>query len=109
MFLRGRGCWPAALAIALLLMSGCSGGGSGGDSDTVRIGWLSTVSGVYESQGTDMRDGFELYLDLHDGRLGGRRVELLVADEGDGPTTALPAAERLVRAERVVADRKSVV
>jgi branched-chain amino acid transport system substrate-binding protein len=102
MFRRVRRAWPAAAAVPLLLAGGCTAG-EGNSPEVVKIGWISTLSGVYESPGTDMRDGFQLYLDLHDGRLGGRQVELLVADEGDGPATALPAAERLVRQEQVVA------
>lgn len=103
MQLRARGILAAALATPLLLVTGCAGDASGADGDTVKIGFLSSLSGVYQALGEDMRDGFELYLELNDGQLGGRQIELVVADEGDGPATALPAAERLVRQERVVA------
>jgi branched-chain amino acid transport system substrate-binding protein len=94
----------AGLAASLLLLAGgCADNTPGGDTGTVTIGWMSTLSGVYQSQGTDMRDGFQLYLDLHGGRLGGRAVNLVVADEGDGPATARPAAQRLLQQDTVVA------
>jgi branched-chain amino acid transport system substrate-binding protein len=85
-----------------LLTTGCAGtpadpGGGG----VLRVGFIASLSGIYQSVGEDMRDGFTLYLELNDGRLGGRDVQLLVADEGDGPATALPAAERLIRQEQV--------
>jgi branched-chain amino acid transport system substrate-binding protein len=95
----------AAAACGLLLAAtiGCAGSASGEDPDVVRIGWISSLSGPYEQPGSDMRDGFQLYVDLNDGRLGGREVEIVVADEGVGATEARPAAERLIRQENVVA------
>jgi len=69
----------------------------------VKIGFLASLSGTYQAVGTDMRDGFQLYLDTHDKRLGGRAVDLVVADEGDGGPTAVPAATKLVKSDRVVA------
>lgn len=95
--------FAAGLCVPLILAAGCSDSAEGGDPETVKIGFVASLSGIYQSVGEDMRDGFELYLELNDGRLGGRPVELLTADEGDGPGTALPAAERLIRQDRVVA------
>lgn len=81
----------------------CGGGDLGSTPGTVKIGLLASLSGTYQSVGTDMRDGFELYLRTHGGKLGGHDVELVVADEGDGPPTAVPAATKLVKQDRVVA------
>jgi len=93
------GC-VAALTLAVAATAGCSGeSGSGGG--TVTIGLLTSLSGVYKSEGTDQRDGFKLYLDTHGGKLGGRKIDLKVADEGDGPQTGLPAAKKLVKKDRV--------
>ncbi len=95
----------AALAVPLVVVTagGCGGGRSGADPGRVTIGFLASLSGTYQAVGTDMRDGFQLYLDTHGGRFGGRTVSLAVADEGDGPATALPAATRLVKQDRVAA------
>jgi branched-chain amino acid transport system substrate-binding protein len=84
-----------------LLAAGCAGPPAEPDGGPVRVGFIASLSGIYQSVGEDMRDGFALYLELNDGQLGGRQVELVVADEGDGPATALPAAERLIRQEQV--------
>jgi branched-chain amino acid transport system substrate-binding protein len=83
----------------------CAAGGDGSATapQTVRIGLLASLSGIYQSVGTDMRDGFQLYLKTHGGKLGGHRVELRIADEGDGAPTAVPAATKLVKQDRVVA------
>jgi branched-chain amino acid transport system substrate-binding protein len=67
----------------------------------VTIGFLAPLSGPYQPVGEDLRAGFELYLDLNGGQLGGRPAEVVVVDEGLGAAEARPAAERLIRQDRV--------
>jgi branched-chain amino acid transport system substrate-binding protein len=73
----------------------------GGPNDRIKVGLLVSLSGTYQSVGTDMRDGFRLYLSSHGDRLGGHPVQLTIADEGDGPATALPAATKMIKQDRV--------
>jgi branched-chain amino acid transport system substrate-binding protein len=97
---------PAAVLLALGLAAvtaGCGGGASAGSPETIRIGLLASLSGIYQSVGTDMRDGFQLYLNAHGGKLGGHPIDLRIADEGDGAPTAVPAATKLVKQDRVLA------
>ncbi|MFF1920491.1 ABC transporter substrate-binding protein [Streptomyces sp. NPDC058221] len=96
---RIRPVCAAALALGLAAVTGCSSD-SGGD-DTVKVGLVASLSGTYEPVGTELRAGFELYLNTHDHKLGGRKAELVVADEGDGPPTAVPAATKLVKKDKV--------
>lgn len=96
-----RRALAATLAVPLLLAAGCSGDSAEAGSDTVKIGFVASLSGIYQTVGEDLRDGFELYLELNGGQLGGREVEMVWADEGDGPETSLPAADRLIRQEQV--------
>lgn len=91
-----------ALGLAATGATACSNESSGA-SGAVKIGLLASLSGTYQAIGTDIRDGFQLYLDMHGGKLGGHQVELVVADEGDGAPTAVPAATKLVKQDRVVA------
>lgn len=93
----------AALAITACGASSLSQPGTGGTGDKVKIGMVVPLSGVYAPLGEDMRNGFQLYLDEHDGKLGGRKVDLVVADEGETPQTGVPAAQKLVTQERVSA------
>ncbi|MBU7597434.1 ABC transporter substrate-binding protein [Streptomyces sp. P38-E01] len=89
-------------ALAVPALSACGGSAaSDGDGKKLKIGLLVSLSGTYKEVGTDMRDGFQLYLDLNDGKLGGREIELIIADEGDGPPTALPAANKLIKKDKV--------
>ncbi len=94
----------AMSAAALVLATGlpaCGHQTQHAGAPPVKIGMLVSLSGIYAAVGADMRDGFQLYLDTHGNKLGGHPVDLIVADEGDGPPTALPAAKRLVERDKV--------
>ncbi|HET9499425.1 MAG TPA: ABC transporter substrate-binding protein [Marmoricola sp.] len=98
----------APLAALSLTVAACGGslsedGGDGDGSDTVKIGLALPASGVYEPLGVDMTRGFELYLDQHDGKLGGKDVKIVKGDEGEGPDTGVPAVQKLVTQDRVSA------
>lgn len=98
----------AGLAAASLLTASCGGGSLSADtpagaSEEVKIGLVVPASGVYEPLGVDMKRGFELYLDQHEGQLGGKKVDIVEADEGEGPDTGVPATTRLLSQERVSA------
>jgi branched-chain amino acid transport system substrate-binding protein len=88
-----------AIAFTLLSAAGCGGGHSsaGGSADpAVRIGLITALTGSNQATGTDIRDGFQLYLDTHGGKLGGHPVDLSVADEGDDPKLAGTAAGKMI-------------
>jgi branched-chain amino acid transport system substrate-binding protein len=102
----------AGLAVGAMLLTGCgssldessgSKAGGGQSGGAVKIGLLVPLSGVYAPIGEDLRAGFQLYLDQHDGKLGGREVDLKTADEGEGPQTGVPAAQKLVTQDQVSA------
>ncbi|MEV0616535.1 ABC transporter substrate-binding protein [Nonomuraea sp. NPDC050404] len=97
-----------ALMVAVLVLPGCAGSSldqSGGaqSAGPVKIGLLVPLSGVYAPLGEDMSNGFTLYLDQHGGKLGGRTAEVVRADEGEGPQTGVPAAQKLVTQDQATA------
>ncbi|MGC5616866.1 ABC transporter substrate-binding protein [Georgenia sp. Z1491] len=90
---------------SMALLAACGGGSLGGGDDdeagedgatSITVGLSYPQSGVYAPLGEDINQGFQLYLDQNDGQLGGLDVELVTADEGEGPQTGVPATERLV-------------
>ena len=96
------------LLAGVLVTSGCGTSsldqsGEGQAAGDVKIGLLVPLSGVYAPLGQDMRNGFQLYLDQHGGKFAGRTVNLVTADEGDGPQTGVPAAQKLVTQDQVTA------
>jgi branched-chain amino acid transport system substrate-binding protein len=108
---RSAGVQVVALAVTALFVAGCNGGAlreeSAGASSSrgsvVRIGFVAPLSGPFASAGEDLRRGFRFYIDRHEGRLGGRQVNVVEVDEGAGPETGVPAVRRLLTRERVVA------
>lgn len=80
---------------------GGGGGTGGGQGGPVKLGLVIPQAGVYAPLGVDMQRGWQLYLDQHGGMLGGRRAETVIADEGEGPQTGVPAVQRVLQRDRV--------
>jgi branched-chain amino acid transport system substrate-binding protein len=95
-----------AAGAAAPLLSACSSS-SDDEADTrsrgtVKIGLLLPETGSNKAIGDDMRQGFELFLNLNNRRLGGYDVQLVSADEGDTKESAKAAMEKL-KQENVLA------
>lgn len=78
-------------------------GGTEGDGDetVVKVGFLSPVTGTVAAAGTEMREGWDLYWEKHDGRVGDIVIETYYEDDAGDPDTALTKAKRLVEDENV--------
>ena len=96
----------ASLAVlALLAAAGCSGS-SLDDEDTsadgtIKVGLLTPQTGVYKAFDKDINQGWQLYLDSHGGKLGGHKIEVVKADEGEGKKTAQTSAKKLLDKDKV--------
>jgi branched-chain amino acid transport system substrate-binding protein len=90
------------LATVLLVATGCHGTPPAPPT-TIRIGLIANLDGPFEEPGSELRDGFKLYLDMHGGRLGGHPVELIFADEGYERAVAVASATKLLEEDRVSA------
>jgi branched-chain amino acid transport system substrate-binding protein len=94
------------LAMALAACGGGSLGGDGGGGGeegggTIRVGLVIPQAGVYTPLGEDMKQGWDLWLEQNDGKMGDYEVETVIADEGEGPDTGVPAIQRLLQQEQV--------
>src|SRR3954454_25255387 len=69
----------------------------------IRIGLLTIKTGGLASGGIDMERGLAIFLKEKDYTLGGRKVELTVADSGGVPAQARTKMQELVERERVQA------
>jgi branched-chain amino acid transport system substrate-binding protein len=67
----------------------------------LKIGLLSGFSGPYAAFGPDMAGAIEVYLDQHNGLIGGIKPTVIQEDEGATPQDALLKARKLVEQDRV--------
>ncbi|MPZ45025.1 MAG: ABC transporter substrate-binding protein [Betaproteobacteria bacterium] len=70
-------------------------------AEELRIGFLAPMTGIFAQIGKDMANGFELYLEEHNGQLGGAKVQLIVEDTEGKPPVAVRKAEKLARQDKV--------
>ncbi|WP_406854221.1 MULTISPECIES: ABC transporter substrate-binding protein [unclassified Alsobacter] len=70
-------------------------------SDPIRVGLLTVKTGPLASGGIDMERALVMYLKERDNMLGGRKVELIVADTAGVPATARTKTQELVEKNNV--------
>lgn len=90
----------AAFALACVLL--CATASSGvAQERPLRIGAMLPLSGAFAALGQYTREGLELYLKDHHSTLGGRKVEVVWADDTNEPQVGLTQMRRLVEQEHV--------
>ncbi|MBQ1025231.1 ABC transporter substrate-binding protein [Micromonospora sp. C95] len=93
----------ALLTGVLVAVTAACDGGSEPQRQTIRIGMITALSGSLEAPGSELRDGFQLYLDMRGRQLGGHPAELIVADEGYERDVTVESATKLLEQDRVSA------
>ncbi|MBV8602560.1 MAG: ABC transporter substrate-binding protein [Candidatus Eremiobacteraeota bacterium] len=88
-------------ALFILALAGIPPSSIAQNRPPLKIGVLVPVSGVFAAPGRYMRDGLDLYLKEHNDTLGGRKVELIVADDQAQPPVALTQLRKLVEQDKV--------
>ncbi len=70
--------------------------------DPLRIGVIATFSGPYADYGRQFDAGIQLYLKEHDGKIAGKKVEIVKKDTaGPGPDAAKRFAQELIVRDKV--------
>ncbi|MCE7002978.1 ABC transporter substrate-binding protein [Kibdelosporangium philippinense] len=77
------------------------GGGGSGGGGTVKIGLVIPQSGTYAALGTDLKRGWDLWLERNGGKLGDFTVTTVTADEGENPQTGVPAIQKVLQSDGV--------
>ncbi|HEX6355177.1 ABC transporter substrate-binding protein [Actinophytocola sp.] len=99
------GMFGATGAAAALSACGSSLGGGGESSSggeqggAVKIGLVVPQAGVYAPVGLDLQRGWDLWLEQHDGKIGGFTATTVVGDEGETPQTGVAAVQRLLQSD----------
>lgn len=76
-------------------------GAAQGKNEALRLGLLTAKSGPFASGGVDMERGLTMFISEQGGLLGGRKVDLIVADTGGVPSVARTKTQELIERESV--------
>lgn len=87
-------CVALALGITSPLLASAQG-------DPIRIGFLTVRTGPLAAGGKQMEQGIELFLKERNNTIGGRKVQLIMADTGGNPAGARTKTQELVEREKV--------
>ncbi|HUZ75159.1 MAG TPA: ABC transporter substrate-binding protein [Stellaceae bacterium] len=94
-----RACQLASAA--LLVVLGAAALPAAAQSDKVKIGFLTTLSGPGAELGQRHLEGFKLGLEMHGNKLGGKPVELITADDKLNPETGVEAVHKFIDSDHV--------
>ena len=70
-------------------------------AEELRIGFIAPKTGIFAQLGTDMQNGLQMYLDEHNGMLGGAKVTMIVEDDQGKPDTGVTKANKLILSDKV--------
>jgi branched-chain amino acid transport system substrate-binding protein len=70
-------------------------------AETIRIGYLGPLTGIFAQAGKDMLDGLKLSLEEVGYQAGGRKIELIEEDTEGNTTTALAKYRKLVDHDKI--------
>lgn len=86
-----------SLALAAALLTSVSAQAA----DSVKIGFISTLSGPLSALGVEIQDGFNLALKETGNKIGGLPVEVVVGDDQASPDVGKQLADKLIKRDRV--------
>lgn len=98
--------WLVAVSLLLPALAGCGAGKTpvpGVTDTTVKVGSFMALSGAAAALGVPIRKGLEASIkSVNDqGGVNGRKIELLVEDDGYDPAKAVAVTKKLVEQDRV--------
>lgn len=97
-----RWCWMSVvimLALGVLLVGGDPAASQ--PRGPIRIGFIAPTTGVFAANGRDMINGFNMFWEEKGFTVAGRRVEIILEDDGNVPANTLTKARKLVEQDRV--------
>ena len=77
------------------------GTGAANAADKLKVGVTATLEGTYTVLGEDGMRGYELAVEAHGGKSGGKEIETIVGATDASPDSAIRAAKKLVEQDKV--------
>src|SRR2546423_14768219 len=94
--------WLAILPIIVgAVVAAASSGFAFGQTDPIRVSFLTFRTGPLAAGGRQMEDGIQLFLKERSYTIAGRKVELIIADTGGNPVGAKTKTQELVERDKV--------
>jgi branched-chain amino acid transport system substrate-binding protein len=87
------------LAFAVIFSFGVPA--QGAEKGPIKIGFLAPLTGTWAQSGQDMVVGAKLFLESINYTVAGRKIELIIEDEGATPATAVTKARKLINQDKV--------
>jgi branched-chain amino acid transport system substrate-binding protein len=94
----------AAMRTALIttvLLTVALAAASAAAAETIRIGYIGPLTGIFSQAGKDMLDGLKLSLEQVNYQAGGRKIELFEEDDEGNSATAIAKYRKLVGHDRI--------
>ena len=86
----------AVVVLVLLLLASQAGG-----ADSIRVGYLGPLTGIFAAAGKDMLDGLKMAFEQVNYEVAGRKIELIEEDDEGNPATAQAKYRKLVSQDRI--------
>src|SRR3989442_12143014 len=98
---RIRSLLKSALASLVLALAMTAGPGVASAAETIKVGFLSSLSGIFAQAGKDMLDGLKIAFEQIGYQTAGRKIELIEEDDEGNPAVAQAKYRKLVSQDRV--------
>jgi len=83
-----------------ILIGGMSAVSFAAEKGPIRIGFLSPQTGNFAQMGIDMAEGFKMFLDEANYTVAGRKVELVLEDEGADAATGVTKVRKVINHDK---------
>src|SRR6202046_760849 len=100
-FLGGNRMRHTYFAAALAVAIAATAAGSAAAQDTVKIGLVMPMTGTVGAAGQEVVAAIKLYMAQHGDTVAGKKIELLIRDDGSIPDNAKRLAQELVVNDKV--------
>jgi len=98
---RIRSLLKSALASLVLALAMTADPGVASAAETIKVGFLSSLSGIFAQAGRDMLDGLKIAFEQIGYQTAGRKIELIEEDDEGNPAVAQAKYRKLVTQDRV--------
>src|SRR6266852_4410336 len=98
---RIRSLLKSALASLVLALAMAAGPGAATAAETIKVGFMAPLSGIFAQAGKDMLEGIKLAFEQIGYQTAGRKIELIEEDDEGNPAVAQAKYRKLVTQDRV--------